>query len=616
MGAIYEEFLRELESLGRKHAGHPKRELIDLFLMALENEEIVAIAYRESVMAARLRAMPLPDDVRELIRHALIWAWKDEEMHAIYIRGAILKLGNRWLRWKAFARQTAGSIGGWAASVQQHVRWRDCPLARSLSGLITGAGILFGAVPREVREHLQYGSFRRFCLFNIEAERTAWMCWSRILALAETQPDVPTTLLEDFRTILADEDRHHRLFAILAECVDEENRLAEGITPQLLAERISTVGEFFLPRSHRGASVADNPLGAGGVVRVIGGTTADEKRPLFRRLLNEAALTELIAERCRKTNKPASELRVAIKTNFMMGTHQTDRAHLIDRELIAELADVLHEHGCREVAVLENRNIYDSFHSGRTVREVARYFGYESPRYRLVDLFEEQVPHHFGRGVGQHSVGQTWRDADLRITFGKMRSHPVEMVYLSMATLEALGARCEEYIFTERQAHRETALMMLLSDFPPHFALLDAYDQAADGLAGVMGCRRPKSPRRLYAATDALALDLVAARHMGVREVRVSQLLRTAIHWFGDPTPRMEVRGPDEPLPDWRGPYHSDLSTLLSFMAYPVYEHGSGRGALFVSKMDRDAFPPLAPESSMLRLGRHFTRAVLGLKGG
>ena len=45
--------------------------------------------------------------------------------------------------------------------------------------------------------------------------------------------------------------------------------------------------------------------------------------------------------------------------------------------------------------------------------------------------------------------------------------------------------------------------MMLLDDFPPHFALLDAYDSAADGLMGVMGCPRPKVPRRLYAAADA-----------------------------------------------------------------------------------------------------------------
>ena len=77
--------------------------------------------------------------------------------------------------------------------------------------------------------------------------------------------------------------------------------------------------------------------------------------------------------------------------------------------------------------------------------------------------------------------------------------------------------------------------MMLLDAFPPDFALLDAYDSAADGLVGVMGCPRPKVPQRLYAAADALALDMVAARHMGVRDPRQSSILRAACHWFGDP---------------------------------------------------------------------------------
>src|SRR5262249_41976159 len=145
MGAVFDEFVRELEALGRKYAGQPRREMIALFLLALEREEIVSIAYRESLMAARLRAMPLPEEVRELVRHALIWAGKDEEMPAIYIRGAILKLGNRFLRLQAFLRQAAGSVGGWATSVRQHVLWRDGPLSRTFAAAVAGAGILLGA---------------------------------------------------------------------------------------------------------------------------------------------------------------------------------------------------------------------------------------------------------------------------------------------------------------------------------------------------------------------------------------------------------------------------------------------------------------------------------------
>ena len=113
MGAVYDEFVRELEGWERRYAGRPRELLVRLFLLALEREEIVSIAYRESVMTTRLMEMPLPAGARDLIRHALLWAWKDEAMHAIYIRGAILKLGRPLLRLRAFLKQAAGAVAGW-----------------------------------------------------------------------------------------------------------------------------------------------------------------------------------------------------------------------------------------------------------------------------------------------------------------------------------------------------------------------------------------------------------------------------------------------------------------------------------------------------------------------
>src|SRR4029077_19313337 len=176
-----------------------------------------------------------------------------------------------------------------------------------------------------------------------------------------------------------------------------------------------------------------------------------------------------------------------------------------------------------------------------------------------------------------------------------------------------IGARCDQFLFPERQGHRATAAQILLEGVPPPLALLDAYDQAADGLVGVMGCPRPKSPRRLYAGADALSVDLVAARHLGVIDPMASRILCAACHWFGDPTGRIEVVGCDERVAGWRGPYASEMSTPLRFLAYPVYEHGSGRGALFVPEMDERAFPPLTPESVPLRMARAAVRHLIGL---
>jgi len=176
-----------------------------------------------------------------------------------------------------------------------------------------------------------------------------------------------------------------------------------------------------------------------------------------------------------------------------------------------------------------------------------------------------------------------------------------------------MGGRCDEFIFADRQAHRENAIMMLLDEFPPQFAILDAYASAADGLVGVMGCREPKQPLRFYAGADALALDIVAARHMGLRDLRKSSVLRAACHWFGNPSEHIEVIGEDGPLSDWKDPYHNEVSTLLSLLAFPVYVMGSGRGSMFLPEMDQKAFPFIRPETFCERIGRGGMRLLLGL---
>jgi uncharacterized protein (DUF362 family) len=306
-------------------------------------------------------------------------------------------------------------------------------------------------------------------------------------------------------------------------------------------------------------------------------------------------------------------MRVTIKPAFMMGYHRKDTSVITDPQLLEELAKYLHEQGCAGVTVIEGRNIYDRFFGNRTVAEVAAYFHISSPYYRIVDATTEQIPHEYPRGMAQYSVAHTWRDADFRVTFGKMRSHPIELAHLTAGNLEWIGARSDEYMFPERQAERETAIMMLLDELPPHFALLDAYDSAADGLVGVMGCPRPKSPRRFYASADTLALDIVAARHLHVKNPLDSSLLRMATKWFGNPAANIEVIGKDEPLSEWRDPYHNARSAFLSFLAYPVYVFASSRGSFFVPEMDENAFPPLNREW-WVRALRSVTVRLLGLR--
>ena len=613
MGDVYDEFVLELEALDERYAGRPHEETIHLTLLALEREQMVTVAYREERIRQRLDRTALPLPVRELIRHALAWAWKDEEMHAIYLRGTLLRQAGIFLRAQTFVQQWAGVVGGWVSSVRQNVRWREAPFSRALATVIAVAGLVTGKVSRAVRKQLRYHPFRDFCAFNVDAERTAARAFVRLAEIAGTGPD-GAAAAHEFRRMAEDELRHVRVFEAFLATLTPDDALAGGETTESLAARIGCIGEVFLPRVLRRRLVEGNPLGSGGPVLVIQGSETDDKRALLRRSLEEAGLRERIAERARATGKEIAALTVAIKPTFMLGYSTRDRSMITDPALLDALALWLGELGVRDVVVIEGRNLYDRFYQHRSVAEVARYLGFDAPSYRIVDASDEQVPHSFVRGMGQYSVGQSWQDADLRISFGKMRSHPIEMAYLTVANLESLGARCDEYLFSDRQAHRDTALMTVMSDFPPHFALLDAYELAADGLVGMMGCPRPQRPRRLYAGADAIAVDITAARHMGVVDPARFPMLRAACYWFGDPTGQIELTGPDAPIPGWRGPYASEISTLLSFLASPAYEFGSGRGALFVSDIDTAAFPPIHPEGFFLHAARRAIQALLGLR--
>ena len=220
MGRVYEEFESKLEGWGRRYADRPEREIALLLLLALEREELVSVNYREAMIVRRLQTMPIAPQVRDIIRHALLWAWKDEEMHAIFTRGAIFQLRNPALKSRAWLRQWAGALAGWSSSVRQHVRWSEAPVSRSLATGVTWAGTVLGQVPADVRDYLNYRPFRDFCRFNVDAERTAWLCWKRLADLATEQEMLPPAMAVDFRRIQDDEARHGRIFEILAGALD------------------------------------------------------------------------------------------------------------------------------------------------------------------------------------------------------------------------------------------------------------------------------------------------------------------------------------------------------------------------------------------------------------
>jgi len=612
MGELFDEFQATLDGLEARYRSRPRLEITRLLLLALEREQLVSVAYREEVLGRRLDELAIPEGVRELFRQSLVWAWKDEEMHAVFTRGLLVKVAGPWTRLGALAGQIAGSIGGWASAEQQHVRWRRAPVSASLARLVTLVGRLAGKVPRGVRGELRLSSLRSFAALQVDAERTAAACWRRLARLALDYPGLDERTRGEFERMAGDEDRHRQVFQILAESLDDAGTLREGVREQDLVERLGALGDFFLPRPLRASPLAASPVGRGGVVHVLEGEPRLAKEAAFARILDDVGLARIVLRRAAETGKPPAELVVAVKASFMLAYDARDRSMVVDRELLDVLARRLAELGVRTVLVGDGRNLYDQFYARRSVLEVARYLGLDGG-YRVVDLTDDQAPHRYAFGLAQDTIARSWREADVRVVLVKLRSHPTDFSHLCLGGMQGVGARLEDYLFGERQAERTTALFMPLVEFPAHLALIEGYERAADGMLGVIACPDPPAPRRLYAAEDALAADLVATRHMGAPDPRRIGFYRAACQWFGDPLPRTEVRGPDRPIAGWRTPYDGGFRSLLSHLSYPVYRSCGGRGAAFVPPMDERAFPPRGRTSLALRLQRRLVRRLLGL---
>jgi uncharacterized protein (DUF362 family) len=603
------EFATEMAQWAAKYEGRPKKELVRLLLLALEREQLVTVAYRDTLMAERLARIDAEPAFRAAAEQALAWAWKDEQMHTVYSRGMLLQIGSGWMRLVAWVQQLAGAIAGWASSVKQHARPSRAPVSWIAASFVVLAGTELGKVPRAMRDKLRLLSFRDFCRAQALAEETAAMCWKRVSELGTLVPELPPNAVAEFARMWKDEEQHKQIFAILHDALDADDHATVPTTE--LIESLRAVGEYFLPRDQRASPGA---LGAGGDVWVQEGGPEDDARKSLRRIVRDSGLEQVVLERARELGKPVAELRVVIKPSFMLGYHRSDRSIVTDPALLDELAAFLASLGCRAIVVGEGGNLYDGFFENRGVSQVAAYFGYESEHYRVVDFDADQEPWTYSRGMAQATVAHAWRAADLRILFCKVRSHPIDHTHLNIGGSQGIGARLEEFLFAERFAHRDAILIMPLADFPPHFALLDAYDSAADGLAGIIGCPRAPKPRRLYAGRDALAVDMVATRQMGVTNARDSLLLDAACRWFGDPTGSIRVLGTDAPIQGWRGPYSNELWALLTLFAYPVYQFASGRGAAFLPDMDPVAFPPLHRLGFLLRAYRAVMRTLLGLR--
>ena len=608
VGTILAECTELLAELREEFRGDPLGEYRRLVMLALEREQLVSYAYREEILAKRLAQLVAPVDVVGLLNHAFTQLWRDEEAHTVLTRAALLERGRGTGLTRASIEQAAGWLAGWSSALKHHVPRSSAPL-RSLmvDGLSAGARMV-GKLSPDLRAELRLKSFRDFCLYNIDAEETAELCWQRLIELERELHDVDTELFER----IAREEREHRdVFELVARSLDEHDWLRPGVGVDELVAGLSKIDARFVPRrdrpDHRHELVSDDRPATGRPIARFG-----EVGPVLVAHESTFGRDDAIAEAV-KLLGDVSGLSVAIQASWMMGYSSDDRSSVVDPRLIEVIVGLLTDRGAGPIVLLDGENLYSSIFHNRSVEEVAKHFGLDGLGCPVLDGTSDVVPLTQSIVLGPAEVSRAWVEADVRLSVVRLRSHPTEHLHASTANLESLVPGHSENVFYRRRYDHSVAALAVAAEAPPHLAIIDAWQDCPDGLFGLMAGSHVVHPGRLYASTDALACDLIALKHTGSGLSVNSPTLRRAVEWFGDRRHEIEVVGVDSAIEDWTHPYDNPFSGFLADLSYPVFSYLSGAGALFAPLMD-DVFTERAPLPSPLRLVRSVARLALGLR--
>jgi uncharacterized protein (DUF362 family)/plasmid stability protein len=622
MGDLTDTIRRELRERAARHAGRPDRELLEHLVVALQRERVAAVGFDADKLGDRLEKAPLAPEARAAIRKAVGQIWLDENMHARYVLGVLMRQRDLSVQLEGLAADVEGGVGGWMTAVEQHQEWAEAPGQRAAAAVIELGGRLSGRITPEIARSLRVAPLGQWCAFSADAETSAVLSFQRMIELSRELAargetgvlELPDGFTAELERMAADEAVHRRIFDVVLASLGDDDGFVPGVS---VADFVSSLESVLhttsaLGTSEGSGSSAPNPVGRGSRVAIARGTTDAGKLATFDEALRQARFVDEIEARATASGKPRADVAIVIKIDLMLAYHRDDRSSFVDPELIEHLVGTLYDRGFRNLAVCDAQNVYGRYYENRTVAAVGAYVGLRPVRYRLVDLSLELEPHAFSRGMGVYSIARSWRDADVRISFAKLKTHPIAVGQLTLRNCGTVLPQGGEYFFSDRVTEFASAAMAVLTDFPPHFGLVDGYAFAADGLLGVMADPTPKHPKVIVAGADVAIVDYVTLLLMGERDPSRAPDLRMAFEWFGDPRATSRLVGDATPIADWDRADEGLLSAPLAALASPVYASFSMEGALFTADMDAAAFPPIG-ETRPIAAARRVLRGLLGI---
>ena len=326
-----------------------------------------------------------------------------------------------------------------------------------------------------------------------------------------------------------------------------------------------------------------------------------DKFAALDRMLEESHFFETLEAVREKSDKSKEDFLIVLKPNFMMTIRIEDPPLVYtDPTLVERWIGKMGEAGFTNIRVVEAQNVYNLWYRNRSVNHVARVIGLNSEGYQVRDLTNEQFPYSYGGDLGDHFVGESWRDADFRISFAKNKTHDVSRCTLVIKnTYGCLPARDK---FKEYHQKREvdTATVQALKHFPVHFSAIDAswsldgplgYKEGFGALMDEEGnlIKEGNTHRTdtMIGGRDLLAVERVGMEKMGLDPAEDKRFFKLSVDAFGERP--FERTGSMKVYDDWLniGALGCDLLDIGEEI--PVFAHFLGES---MSHVDQTLFPP------------------------
>jgi uncharacterized protein (DUF362 family) len=343
------------------------------------------------------------------------------------------------------------------------------------------------------------------------------------------------------------------------------------------------------------------PIGTDRITTVAAIKEPDRFRALDT-VLEVTGFFDLLDKARSKSGKTKEHFSIIVKPNFSFMYSLADISSFTDPTLVEHLIDRIHEKGYRNLAVAEAQSTYTTFADNRDIAALARYIGLRGRNYKIIDLSEDTVPHHFPGDLGDHEAHPAWRDADFRISFAKNKTH--SYAYYTLTIKNIYGALPKKNKFKEYHCNKELGIFKptinFIDEFPIHFGLIDAYF-SADGPFGIFADVEPNYTGTIIGGEDIVAVDWVGSSKMGYNPM-ISEYMQRAVKKFGKP--RINLVGDHSTYAGWR-----NVPEIISRAAFDIMDRNHLFGDFLYSTMvTMDPFFTFRADEVSRRVGRVLTQ--------